>query len=113
MVWDKEVFRDYFYTLKLEFCDLMSAIEKYNNEIRQGWSLNKEIKFDEELLRIALEEYNNSFVGEYCRKQTNLNNRVYGTGTKSRSTFRCNAQAAGGKHQRQENRMGQRLSDIR
>ena len=68
MVWDKEVFRDYFYTLKLEFCDLMSAIEKYNNEIRQGWSLNKEIKFDEELLRIALEEYNNSFVGEYCRK---------------------------------------------
>lgn len=25
--------------------------------------LNKEIKFDEELLRIALEEYNNSVVG--------------------------------------------------
>lgn len=74
MVWDKEISRDYFYTLKLEFCNLMSAIEKYNNEIRQGWSLNKEIKFDEELLRIALEEYNNSVVGEYCRKQTNSNN---------------------------------------
>ncbi len=45
----------------------MSAIEKYNNEIRQGWSLNKDIKFDEELLRIAIEEYNNSVVGKYCR----------------------------------------------
>ena len=45
----------------------MLAIEKYNNEIRQGWSLNEEIKFDEELLRNAIEEYNNSVVRKYGR----------------------------------------------
>lgn len=68
MVWNKEVSRDYVYPLKVKFCNLMSAIEKYNSEIRQGWSINKEIKFDEELFRIAIEEYNNSVVRKYSRQ---------------------------------------------
>ncbi len=66
--WDPTVYdRPSIHPLSIDFCNLMLAIEKYNNEIRQGWSLNEEIKFDEELLRNAIEEYNNSVVRKYGR----------------------------------------------
>ena len=60
IVWDSTVHIDNFdMHYRIDFKSLVSAIEKYNNDIIQGFTIGEKIDYNPTLLETVIEHYNN------------------------------------------------------